>query len=127
MKRLPIAVLFFCLAGGPMVQAEEQQHPGLDQLHAAAQAGNADAQLELGILYEYGFRKPDHLVPALSWYLRAATSGNTDAARRRDALVAKLKPDEVEQAKRLAQERPSTDRADAAAAAPTTADPAPTP
>lgn len=76
---------------------------GLEQLRAAAEAGKADAQLELGILYEYGFRKPDHLVPALSWYLRAAESGQADAARRRDALMAKLKPDEIDEAKRLAQ------------------------
>ena len=76
---------------------------GLEQLRQAAEAGKIDAQLELGILYEYGFRKPDHLVPALSWYLRAAESGDADAARRRDALMAKLKPAEVEEAKRLAQ------------------------
>ncbi len=79
---------------------------GLEQLRQAAEAGKIDAQLELGILYEYGFRKPDHLVPALSWYLRAAESGDADAARRRDALMAKLKPAEVEEAKRLAQASP---------------------
>lgn len=80
---------------------------GLEQLRQAAEAGKIDAQLELGILYEYGFRKPDHLVPALSWYLRAAESGDADAARRRDALMAKLKPAEVEEAKRLAQAGPT--------------------
>lgn len=80
---------------------------GLEQLRQAAEAGKIDAQLELGILYEYGFRKPDHLVPALSWYLRAAESGDADAARRRDALMAKLKPAEVEEAKRLAQASPT--------------------
>lgn len=80
---------------------------GLEQLRQAAEAGKIDAQLELGILYEYGFRKPDHLVPALSWYLRAAESGDAAAARRRDALMAKLKPAEVEEAKRLAQAGPT--------------------
>ncbi len=80
---------------------------GLEQLREAAEAGKTDAQLELGILYEYGFRKPDHLVPALSWYLRAAESGDADAARRRDALMAKLKPAEVDEAKRLAQASPT--------------------
>ena len=95
---------------------------GLERLRAAAEAGQADAQLELGILYEYGFNKPDNLVPALSWYLRAAENGVPDAGRRRDALMAKLKPAEVEEAKRLAQTKTS-----AAPAAPAPAEPAATP
>ena len=95
--------LTLCALVATSVFAAEDDPAGLEQLRAAAEAGKVDAQLELGILYEYGFRKPDHLVPALSWYLRAAESGHADAARRRDALTAKLKPGEVDEAKRLAQ------------------------
>lgn len=104
---------------------------GLERLRAAAEAGQADAQLELGILYEYGFNKPDNLVPALSWYLRAAESGVPDAARRRDSLMGKLKPAEVEEAKRLAQTKtsaaPPLAPTPPAAPAPTEAPPATAP
>lgn len=103
---------------------------GLEQLRAAAEAGKADAQLELGILYEYGFNKPDNLVPALSWYLRAADSGVPDAVHRRDALMTKLKPAEVDEAKKMAQGKVSSapvPKAEPAPAAPTETPPAPTP
>lgn len=106
---------------------------GLERLRAAAEAGQADAQLELGILYEYGFNKPDNLVPALSWYLRAAENGVPDAGRRRDALMGKLKPAEVEEAKRLAQTKtsaapaPPAEPAATPASAPTETPPAATP
>lgn len=102
MKGWLIAFGLFWLVGAPAVQAQDDARE-LEQIRAAAEAGNAEAQLQLGILYEYGFRKADHLAPALSWYLRAADGGSADAARRRDALAAKLKPAEVEEAKRLAQ------------------------
>jgi len=99
--------LILCAVVTTPVLATDDDPAGLERLREAAAAGKTDAQLELGILYEYGFRKPDHLVPALSWYLRAAESGDADAARRRDALMAKLKPAEVEEAKRLAQANPT--------------------
>lgn len=118
-----LGLILCALVATPLFAAEDDP-AGLEQLRAAAEAGKTDAQLELGILYEYGFRKPDHLVPALSWYLRAAESGQADAARRRDALMAKLKPSEVNEAKRLAQEKPSA--APAPKAEPQTA-PVPTP
>lgn len=99
--------LILCAVVTTPVLATDDDPAGLERLREAAEAGKTDAQLELGILYEYGFRKPDHLVPALSWYLRAAESGDADAARRRDALMARLKPAEVEEAKRLAQTSPT--------------------
>lgn len=103
MKGRLIAFLSLWFVGAVAAPAQEDPR-GLEQVRAAAEAGDADAQLQLGILYEYGFRKPDHLVPALSWYLRAVDGGNAAAVQRRDALLAKLKPDEIEQAKRLAKE-----------------------
>lgn len=90
----------FCAWALPAVATDDPR--GLEALRAAAERGDAEAQVELGILYEYGFRQPDNLVPALAWYLRAAEAGKSEAARRRDALMARLNPAEVEQAKRLA-------------------------
>lgn len=96
-KTLLLALFVLALPAG----ADEDSR-GLEALRAAATRGDVEAQLELGILYEYGFRQPDHLVPALAWYLRAAEAGQGEAAKRRDALTAKLKPAEAEQARRLA-------------------------
>lgn len=96
-KALLLALTVFT---GTVAAAEDPA--GLDTLRAAATRGDIEAQLELGILYEYGFRHADHLVPALAWYLRAADMGNPEAAKRRDALMGKLPPAEVEQARRLA-------------------------
>jgi TPR repeat protein len=88
----------------PAALAAEDEPAGLKQLRAEAEAGSAESQFELGILYEYGYRLPDNLVPALSWYLRAAETGHARAAQRRDALQARMKPAEVEEARRLARE-----------------------
>lgn len=110
----------------------EDEPAGLTALRARAESGSVDAQIELGILYEYGFRMPDNLVPALAWYMRAADAGHPAAAQRRDALAARLTATQVDEAKRLAAEiaakRPETPLAPApapeaapAAAAPTQA------
>jgi TPR repeat protein len=76
----------------------------LERLRTQAEAGVAAAQLELGILYEFGFRLPDNLVPALAWYMRAAEQGNAQAVERRNALAARLQPAQVDEAHKLAQE-----------------------
>jgi len=76
--------------------------PALAALRQSAEQGNRDAQLEIGILYEFGYRMPDNLVPALAWYLRAAEQGSEQAARRRDALMGSMKATEIEEAKKLA-------------------------
>lgn len=96
-KALLLAIIVWAAPAGAV---EDPQ--GLETLRALAGRGNVEAQVELGILYEYGFQHADHLVPALAWYMRAAEAGQGDAIKRRDALMAKLKPAEVEQAKQLA-------------------------
>jgi TPR repeat protein len=100
--RFLLAILAVCLFAVPAYAADEP--PALAALRQNAEQGNRDAQLELGILYEFGYRMPDNLVPALAWYLRAAEQGNEQAAKRRDALMASMKPSEVEEAKKLAAE-----------------------
>jgi TPR repeat protein len=100
--RFLLTILAVCLFAVPAYAADEP--PALAALRQNAEQGNRDAQLELGILYEFGYRMPDNLVPALAWYLRAAEQGNEQAAKRRDALMASMKPSEVEEAKKLAAE-----------------------
>lgn len=96
-KALLLAIIVWAAPAGAVDDPQ-----GLETLRASAGRGNVEAQVELGILYEYGFQHADHLVPALAWYMRAAETGQGEAIKRRDALMAKLKPAEVEQAKQLA-------------------------
>lgn len=70
----------------------------LDQIRRAAEGGDAEAQLELGILFQYGFRLKDNEIPALTWYSISANQGNAKAARLRDTLMGKMNPKEVEEA-----------------------------
>jgi TPR repeat protein len=68
---------------------------------AAARAGDPEAQLEMGILYEYGFFLSENKAPALAWYSLAAEQGNAKAAKLRDKLQASMSPAEIQQAGEL--------------------------
>ncbi|HEY8555053.1 MAG TPA: hypothetical protein VIL43_11000 [Burkholderiales bacterium] len=79
----------------------------LEALRAAAASGDADAQYELGILYEFGYHLPDHKVHAYAWYARAAAQGHASAARRLDRLQPELSPTEIERARALSRSLPA--------------------
>lgn len=81
-----------------MAPAWGQERGGPQDVRAAAEAGNAEAQLEMGILYEYGFNMEGNEVPALAWYLLAAKQGNQKAAQRRDILMSRMTQPQIEQA-----------------------------
>lgn len=80
----------------------------LDQIRAAAEAGDPEAQLELGILFHYGFNYPGNEIPALTWYMLAANQGNARAAALRDQLMSKMSRQEIEEAiQHVTQFKPS--------------------
>ena len=110
MKRLLLVLIFGLMLPGVTAA---QDTDSLENLRAAAERGDATAQLEMGILYEYGFRLPDNRPPALAWYLLAAKQGNARAIERRDLLQARMTQAEISEAHRLAAEfgarRPRTD------------------
>jgi hypothetical protein len=82
-------------------------HADLDRIRVAAEAGDAEAQLELGILFQYGFNYKDNEVPALTWYMLSANRGNAKAASLRDALRAKMTEQDVNEAmEQVAQYKP---------------------
>jgi outer membrane biosynthesis protein TonB len=94
-------------------------HADLDRVRSAAEAGDAKAQLELGILFEYGFHYKDNEIPALTWYILSANQGNAKAARLRDALKAKMTEKEVQEAmEQAAQFKPTKPSAAPATEAP---------
>ncbi len=122
-----IVFLILGLTATPLL-AGAQDLTSLEQMRQAAAQGSADAQLEMGILYEFGFNMPKNHVTALAWYLRAVEQGNALAARRRDQIMTGMKPEEIEAAQKLSQELaaqapPATSTAPAPAAEPA---PAPT-
>ncbi len=73
-------------------------HADLDDIRRTAEAGDSGAQLELGILFQYGFNYKDNEIPALTWYMLSATQGNAKAVKLRDALKAKMTEKEVQEA-----------------------------
>ena len=100
MKQIILASILGMMAP-VMPQADE---PSLEQLRAAAEQGSADAQMEMGTLYEFGYNRPKDKVTALAWYSRAAAQGHVLAAKRRDLLESRLTPGEVEAARKLSEQ-----------------------
>lgn len=83
-------------------------HADLDDIRRAAEAGDSEAQLELGILFQYGFNYKDNEIPALTWYMLSANQGNAKAVKKRDALKAKMNEKEVQEAmEQVTQYKPS--------------------
>lgn len=99
-------------------------HADLDHIKQAAEAGDAQAQLELGMLFQFGYRYKDNEVPALTWYTLSANQGNARAAKLRDELMGKMKPAEIEQAMEQVKQFKPTGAMPPAAASPA-AEPAP--
>jgi len=127
-----IAILILGLTA-PLL-ADAQDLASLEQMRQAAAQGSADAQLEMGILYEFGFNMPKNNVTALAWYLRAVEQGSALAARRRDQIMTGMKPEEIEAAQKLSQELAAqappatiTSPAPAAEPAPVPTEPVPAP
>jgi TPR repeat protein len=76
-------------------------HADLESLKRDAIGGSLDAQLELGMLYEFGFNYPEHDVDALAWYAIAADRGNTLAAERRRVVNERLSETQRANARQL--------------------------
>lgn len=73
-------------------------HADLDDIRRTAEAGDREAQLELGILFQYGFNYKGNEIPALTWYSLSANQGEPKAAKLRDTLKAKMSEKEIQEA-----------------------------
>jgi hypothetical protein len=116
MKRLIVAILFGLLAVAPAFAADATTSP--DAVRQAAEAGDANAQLNLGILYEYGFHMKGNKVEALAWYIAAADQGLPKAVQYRDKLMKELTSAQVEQAREKAKTIPRAPKSTAPSEAP---------
>lgn len=97
------SLLFLILLSVAPIGVAQEDSPSLTALRAAAERGQADAQYELGILYEFGYRFPDHTIAAYTWYSRAADQGNAAAAQRRDSLKGQMSPSDLQRAQTPSQ------------------------
>jgi TPR repeat protein len=101
MKRV---IVFLILSLVVPVMAGAQDLASLEQTRQAAGQGDAEAQLEMGILYEFGYHMPKNNVTALAWYLRSAEQGNALAVKRRDQLKSRMAPEEIDAADKISTE-----------------------
>lgn len=76
---------------------------GPQKLLDAAKRGDTSAQLDIAILYEYGFHMPDNKVYALAWYILAADGGSAKAVTHRDKLLSELSSSQVQQARAMSK------------------------
>ncbi|HSD96550.1 MAG TPA: hypothetical protein VLB06_05330 [Sulfuricaulis sp.] len=101
MKR---ATVFLILSLVVPVMAGARDLTSLEQMRQTAEQGNAEAQLEMGILYEFGYHMPKNNVTALAWYMHSAAQGNALAVKRSDQLKSHMTPDEIDAADKLSKE-----------------------
>jgi len=113
--KIATLVLVFALVAPVLVGAEDSV--SLEQTRQAAEQGKAEAQLEMGILYEFGYNFPKHNINAMAWYLRAAEQGLAKAVERRDLLKSRLTAEELDEAQKLSAELASK-KAEASTEAP---------
>ena len=73
------------------VQTQDEHSPaaqGLADLRASAEAGDAEAQFNLGGMYVTGVGVPQDAAAAVAWYRRAAEQGNATAQNNLGAMYA---------------------------------------
>ena len=112
-----LALAFLCAlpAGADYAAGQQAWDAGrpdeaLAQWRAAADAGDRRAMLALGRLFAEGLGAPQDYVEAHKWFNLAASRGEMAAVGERDALAAKMTPQQVAAAQeRAAAWRPGAD------------------
>jgi len=74
------------------------------ELEVAAERGNAEAQMMLGILYAEGQGTLQNYVEAHKWFNLSAARGHSEARKARDKVAEKMTPEQIATAQRLARE-----------------------
>jgi len=70
----------------------------------AAAQGNADAQYNLGVMFERGQGVAQDFTRAHMWYNLTAVSGDKQAVKNRDNTAARMTPQQIAQAQKMARE-----------------------
>jgi hypothetical protein len=90
-------------AKAPASEDPTRDFKGPTALLNAAKRGDTSAQLNIAILYEYGFDMPDNKVYALAWYILAADGGSAKAVTHRDKLMSELSASQVQRARAMSK------------------------
>ena len=69
-----------------------------------AEQGNANAQYNLGVLYDNGLGVPQDRVSAYMWLNLAAMQGRESAATIRDLVARLMTPGQISEAQKMARE-----------------------
>ena len=101
--QLGLGAMYFYGQGVPQDYAE-----AVKWYRLAAEQGQADAQIALGFMYYFGHGVPQDYVQAHMWYSLAAERSSPGEDRDqlisyRDEVEAKMSPDQVAEAQRLAR------------------------
>ena len=80
----------------------------IDQLRLKAEQGDAEAQFNLGVMYDDGRGVPQDYIQAHMWYNLSASNRTGDkrdiAVSDRDRVAEKMPPEDISEAQRLASE-----------------------
>ena len=92
-----LGVLNYCFA-----------QPPVQKLRTMAEGGNADAQANLGVAYANGEGVPQDGAEAHKWFNLAASKSTGEDQKKfaelRDTIAAKMTPQQIAEAQRLARE-----------------------
>jgi len=69
-----------------------------------AEHGDAKAQVNLGVLYQYGRGVPQDYAAAHMWFTLAAAQGDANAQKARDSLAKRMTHGQIEEATLMARE-----------------------
>lgn len=103
---LSVLLLCFLLAscGEEKTAKTEEAVEAEKTIQERAEEGNADAQLQLGHLYEIGDGVPKDFPEAYMWMNLAATGGNKEHEELRDLLEKRMTGEQLIEGQKLTEE-----------------------
>jgi TPR repeat protein len=101
------------VAAGPLEDADvalkkRDYATALRLIRPLAERGDANAQYNLGVLYDNGLGVPQDKVRAYMWFNLSAAQGREGAAAFRDLIARRMTPAQIAEAQRLAREAKPT-------------------
>ncbi len=104
LKTAPIFLIALLVACAPVVK-DRVGGEGVASLQARAEAGEAEAQFDLGLLYKQGRGVTQDYKEAYIWYSLGAANGYSSAEAGRDEVAARLSPKAQREAQKEAKRR----------------------
>lgn len=86
-----------------LLAPEPDMATAIEWFTRAADLGVKDSQVNLGIIHAKGLGTDVDLVASYKWFAIAAKGGDSDAAAKRDMVAEAMRPDQLEEARGLAE------------------------